>query len=72
MAETLAIVAVILLIAWLMDRVWALRWHHHTSPNPAPPASGPEPEAHPEANSANERTPTQTLRKDWLRLGRRS
>ncbi len=64
MRETLLVVGVIVLIAWLIDRGWGLRGKRFRMPKPAPQSLKPTPH---EAKKT-----TQSLRSDWLRLGRRS
>jgi hypothetical protein len=68
MSEILIVVIVIILVAWLIDCGWSIRRTSSRRPNPDPKASTPL--AHHE-KPAPSKTPVQTLRKDWLRLGRR-
>jgi hypothetical protein len=66
MGETLFILGIILAMAWLIDRAWSLRQSVSARWNSPPPIG------HANSPEVPKDKATPTLRKDWLRLGRRS
>ena len=66
MGQILIILGVILAAGWMIDRAWALRG------NPSKSTLNTKHEHRPKAKRDKTLKPSQTLRKDWLRLGRRS
>lgn len=72
MGESLIILGVILAVGWMIDRVWTLRGKPTKCTLTPPRPINTEPERPPKADRDPIPSPSQTLRKDWLRLGRRS
>jgi hypothetical protein len=71
MSETLIVVSVILLVAWLIDCGWGIRRTSSRCPQPNPKASNSLSKRVHDERTPPSKTRPQTLRKDWLRLGRR-
>jgi hypothetical protein len=72
MPEILDLILMILVVGWLIDRGWSLLEKCSSSTNSLPLSQDPPREISQKPKQAIPQNPSITLRKDWLRLGRRS